>query len=295
MIHDSAFPAMRYSYAVRIFYFLLVTFVGLMVASLAMSLILRGGNTRLAVRLVTVVQDVLLFVFPAVAVSVMVSDNGGRMLCADRLPDLRMAFIALVAITCSIPLMGVIIEWNESLSLPSFLAPIEAWMRRAENAAQKQVEILFGGTSLGDLTVSMLIVAVLAGVSEELFFRGAMQRILSSGPLGPHAAIWLTAVLFSTFHMQFYGFFPRLLLGAFFGYLLYWSGSIWLPALVHAYNNGVVVYASWRSRVMPDGHDVDVSSWGSDSWMLILFSAILTGVAIYILNNITKSRNSVTH
>jgi len=290
----STYPEMRYSYAVRIFYFLLITFAGLMIALVAMALILNDGYATLNLRLATVAQDVLLFIFPAVAVSVVVSANGGRMLCVDRLPDLSVAFIALLALACSIPLMNVIVEWNESMSLPSALAPVEAWMRQAEEAAQGQVVILLGGTSWGDLTVSLLIVAVLAGVSEELFFRGAMQRILSSGPLGPHAAIWLTAVLFSVFHMQFFGFFPRMLLGAFFGYLLYWSGSVWLPALVHAVNNGLVVYSSWLSRAMPGSEGMDVNSWGADSWVFTFFSVILTGVAIYILNNITKSQNSVT-
>lgn len=287
-------PIMRYSYAVRIFYFLLITFVGLMVALVAMALILGDGSTTLSLRFATVAQDVLLFVFPAVGAAVMLSDNGGRMLCADRLPSMLMTFVAIVALTCSVPVMNMIEEWNESMSLPSVLAPLESWMRQAEDAAQQQVTMLLGGTSYGDLAVSLLIVGVLAGVSEELFFRGAMQRILSSGPIGPHAAIWLTAVLFSVFHMQFYGFIPRMLLGAFFGYLLYWSGSVWLPALVHALNNASVVYSSWYLRSGGSDGRFDVNTWGADSWVMILLSVILTCVAICVLKNISESRNSVT-
>lgn len=294
MIHNPAFPTMRHSYAVRIFYFLLITFVGLLVALVAMALILNGGYTTLTLRLGTVAQDVLLFIFPAIAVSVVVSDNGGRLLCADRMPAPAVWLMAVVTLACSVPFMNTVVMWNESMHLPQVLAPVEAWMRQAEDAAQGQVKILLGGTSWGDLTVSLLIVGVLAGVSEELFFRGAMQRILSSGPLGPHAAIWLTAVLFSVFHMQFFGFFPRLLLGAFFGYLLYWSGSVWLPAFVHAVNNGVVVYTSWRERAMPVEDGVDVNTFGADSWIFVILSIVLTAVSLFILNNIIKSRNSVT-
>lgn len=294
MIHNPAFPGMRYSYAVRIFYFLLITFVGLLVALVAMALILNDGYTTLTLRLGTVAQDVLLFIFPAIAVSVIVSDNGGRLLCADRMPDPLVILMAIVVLTCSVPAMNTVVMWNESMHLPSVLAPVEEWMRQAEDAAQGQVKILLGGTSWGDLTVSLLIVGVLAGVSEELFFRGAMQRVLSSGPLGPHAAIWLTAVLFSVFHMQFFGFFPRLLLGALFGYLLYWSGSVWLPAFVHAVNNGVVVYTSWRERAMPAEDVVDINTLGVDSWVFVVLSVILTAVSLYVLNNIIKSRNSVT-
>lgn len=287
-------PGMRHSYVMRIFLFLLVTFAGLLVAMVAMAFILKGGFTTLSLRLGTVAQDLLLFIFPAVAVAVMVSADGARLLCADRLPGRLEWCVALVALMCSMPAMNAVVSWNESLSLPSALAPVEAWMRQAEEAAQGQVRLLLGGTSVADLIVSILIVGVLAGVSEELFFRGAMQRILSSGPLGPHAAIWITAVLFSVFHMQFFGFFPRMLLGAFFGYLLYWSGSVWLPAIVHAFNNGMVVYASWRMRVKAPGEVTDINSWGADSWWLILLSVVLTAIVIYVLKNTINSRNSVT-
>ena len=53
--------------------------------------------------------------------------------------------------------------------------------------------------------------------------------------------IWTAAILFSAFHLQFYGFFPRMLLGAYFGYLLYWSHSIWLPIFAHFINNAIAV------------------------------------------------------
>lgn len=287
-------PIMRYSYAVRIFYFLLITFVGLMVALVAMALILGDGSTTLRLRLATVAQDVLLFVFPAVGAAVLLSDNGGRLLCVDTLPSRWLIVAAFMTLVFSIPAMNMIVEWNESMSLPSALAPLEAWMRQAEDAAQQQVTILLGGTSYGDLIVNALIVAVLAGVSEELFFRGAMQRILSSGPLGPHTAIWVTAILFSVFHMQFYGFIPRMLLGAFFGYLLYWSRSVWLPAMIHSLNNWSVVYASWHSRRSVGEDVLDINRWGADSWVTVVISLVLTAVMIYVLKNISESRNSVT-
>ena len=43
--------------------------------------------------------------------------------------------------------------------------------------------------------------------------------------------------------MQFYGFVPRMLLGVLFGYLLVWSGSLWLPVIAHLLNNGIAVIA----------------------------------------------------
>lgn len=83
---QGSLPGMLHSYVMRIFLLLLVTFVGLIVAMIAMTLILKGGFTTLSLRIATVAQDLLVFIFPAVVVSVLVSDDGGRLLCADLLP-----------------------------------------------------------------------------------------------------------------------------------------------------------------------------------------------------------------
>ncbi|MDE6393822.1 MAG: CPBP family intramembrane metalloprotease [Duncaniella sp.] len=285
---------MRFSFSLRIFYFLLITFVGLMLALLVMTLIMHGGNGTVQMRIATVAQDVLLFIVPAIATSVLVSYDGGRMLCVDRMPVALVLLMALVVYVCGIPAMNALVAWNESLTLPASLAPLEEAMRQSEDAAKEAVEILFGGTSWGDLIVCLLIVGVLAGVSEELFFRGAMQRLLSSGRMGPHAAIWVTAVLFSVFHMQFFGFFPRLILGAFFGYLLYWSGSVWLPAMIHVLNNSLVVWTTWYSRRVPDVNTVDIDKIGADSMLMIVVSVVLVTGALVLLKDITKKQNCVT-
>ncbi len=287
-------PILRYTYALRIFYFLLITFAALMVAAVAMTAIMGGGMSTMTLRLATVAQDVLLFIVPAIVTACVVSPIPARLLCIDRVPDVKSVLVAVAALAFAMPAMNVLVEWNESMTLPESLAGVEAWMRQTETAAQEQVALMLGGTSVADLMVSMLIIAVLAGVSEELFFRGAMQRLFMSGRMNHHAAIWLTAFLFSLFHMQFFGFFPRLMLGAFFGYLLYWSGSVWLPALIHVVNNASVVYVMWKSQASPDsGADV-INTLGIDSAWMVVASIVLTAAAIYLLKNISENRNSVT-
>lgn len=287
-------PSLRYSYLIRIFYFLLITFVSLIITVVTMSSIIRGGHTTALVRIATVVQDVALFILPAIITAVIVSPLPARLLCIDRKPSASITILAFVALMCSIPAMNMIVEWNENITLPQSLGALEGWMRKSEETARAQVEILLGGASVADLIINILIVGVLAGFSEEIFFRGALQRLLSSGSINYHAAIWLTAFLFSAFHIQFFGFFPRLLLGAFFGYLLYWSGSILLTALMHAINNSIVVYSMWQSNISPEVNDTDINSWGSDSIIIVMSSILLTSVAIYLLKNINKTRNGVT-
>jgi len=95
--------------------------------------------------------------------------------------------------------------------------------------------------SVGNLLLNLLLIAALPAIGEEFFFRGALHDIFKRLFRNDHVAVWVGALLFSAGHVQFYGFFPRLLLGAFFGYLLVRTKNIWVSVLAHFANNAAVV------------------------------------------------------
>jgi membrane protease YdiL (CAAX protease family) len=99
--------------------------------------------------------------------------------------------------------------------------------------------------SIPVLLINLLMLAIIPAVGEEFIFRGCLQKIFGRWIGNYHIAIWITAIIFSGIHFQFYGFMPRMLLGALFGYLLVWSGSLWLPILAHFMNNGVAVVTAY--------------------------------------------------
>ena len=101
---------------------------------------------------------------------------------------------------------------------------------------------------LGLLNKQMELPAFMAPI-EEFLFRGALQRVIGKWTSNPHTIIWVAAILFSAFHLQFYGFLPRMILGAYFGYLLYWSKSIWIPVFAHFVNNAFAVIGMSDSRL----------------------------------------------
>lgn len=285
-----------YTYPLRLLLFFIITFLCLLVGAICVGAITHGGVTTLTLRVATVIQDMMLFVLPSVFIAMKVADRPASLLAVDRWFSARMLILAILAMVLSIPFMNALVVWNEGIVLPDSLSGLELWLKRNEESAQDSVKVLLGGDSIGDLVVSMLIVSVLAAFSEELFFRGAMQRLMASGPLSPHAAIWLTAFIFSAFHMQFYGFFPRLLLGAYFGYLLWWTHSVWVPVIIHMVNNGIVVYMMWCDRVSekPDNGVADTCNMQLDSPWLIIFSLVLTAAVVYAIykesvkNNLEK-------
>lgn len=218
-----------------------------------------------ALRIATLLQQILVFIVPAIATAMVSTRLPARLLAVDRLPDLRGTLAAIIVFLCSIPVMNLIVEWNQNWHLPESMAAMEGFFRQMEDSQQAASDMLTNSGSVGALIVTLLIVALMAGFSEELFFRGALQRILSVTRLNIHIAVWLSAFIFSAMHFQLFGFVPRLLLGAFFGYLLVWSGSLWLPILLHILNNSLVVISQYMMSGTPSESDpASLAQIGSD-------------------------------
>lgn len=136
-----------------------------------------------------------------------------------------------------IPIVGLVATLNEMIHLPDFMDGFSAWMAEMEAQRYSIFENIIGGSGVGVLLLNILICAVLPAVCEEFFFRGTLQPIFRNWFHNKHVAVWVTAIIFSAIHMQFSGFFARLLLGAYLGYLFVWSGSLWLPILAHLLHN----------------------------------------------------------
>ena len=254
-------------------------------------LVSKIPNQTGALRIGAVVQDLLVFIIPAIATAMVSTRLPARLLMVDNKPTLNLTLTTLVVMLVSVPAMNMLVNWNESIELLESMSAIAAQMKAMEDAAQQSVEILMGGTSIGSLIISILIIGIMAGFSEELFFRGALQRLISFST-NAHVAIWTTAFIFSAFHLQFFGFFPRILLGAFFGYLLYWSGSLWLPIAAHVFNNSLVAIVQWMRQRHMIGVDLDkVGANTADTPDMILFitSLVLTIIGITILYRISQS------
>jgi len=195
------------------------------------------------------------------------------------LPKPMQVVFAILSLVVAIPLINFLVNWNEGMHLPAFLNDIETWMRTSEDAAAKVTEKLLSGTAWIDLISNLVIIALMAGIGEELFFRGLLQRMFTDLIKGnkdvvskkrlawsKHAAIWVIAFIFSAIHLQFYGFIPRMLLGVWFGYLLLWTGSIWIPIIAHFTNNALSTIFSFAENrgllsVNPDIIGVKETSW----------------------------------
>lgn len=274
----------------RLFILLACLVIGMVISSTITMFV--GIDSAKKVRILTVIQDMFAFILPAVATAMLSSRLPARFLSIEKGFNIWAFILAAVLLVVSMPLQNAIIHWNESIALPESMSSLERWMMASEETARTTINMMMGGTTIGDLVMGILIVGILAAIGEELFFRGALQRILQGNKANAHAAIWIAAIIFSAFHFQFYGFVPRLLLGALFGYLVWWSGSLWLPIAVHALNNSIVVASEWHARCTDSENFTE--TLGTDSFAAVTVSALLTVATLILIRRVTRKASQPT-
>ncbi len=177
--------------------------------------------------------------------------------------------------------MSPVVEWNSQVHFPSFMNDFETWAREKEEMATKLTETLTQFKSVGQMLIALLVIAILPGIGEELVFRGLIQRELWRSTQNIHVAIWTSAFLFSAIHLQFFGFFPRLFLGALFGYLYYWSNNLLVPMFAHFFNNGFAVVTVYLNQ--QNVTNLDVEDTTSAPWPYVAVAFVATVGLLYFV------------
>lgn len=201
-------------------------------------------------------------------------------------PVMLTAFVVVIFMVVN----SVFIEWNAGIHFPDFARSFENWAREREDVATELTRFLTNFDSQGELLLALVVIAVLPAVGEEIVFRGLIQNELFRGTRNIHVSIWFAAVLFSTIHFQFFGFIPRLLLGALFGYLYYWSGNLMLAIIAHFVNNAVSVIALYLYQ--KGSFTFDVESPESAPPTMVVTSALLTGGLLYYFYKYYQDRKT---
>jgi len=174
---------------------------------------------------------------------------------------------------------SVFIDWNAHLSFPESMKGFEAWARTYEDRAEELTKYMTQFSSFGEFLLAFVIIAILPAFGEELVFRGMLQPQLFRATKNIHVAIWMTAILFSAFHLQFFGFVPRVLLGALFGYLYYWSGNLLMPMFAHFVNNGFSVLMLYLNQ--KGVTDMDMESTETAPWFAVIIFTLIAGAMLY--------------
>lgn len=241
-------------------------------------------ETITAIKILHIVGQLFLFVLtPLLFLAIIKHPKPFHYLFLDRVPKLKHIFLGMAIILLSFP-VALLIYWiNKQLPLPASLLEME-------EGTTEMIKHFIKADNIGMLMLNLFAIAFLPALGEELLFRGTVQRIFGRRFRSAHFAVWASAFLFSAFHMQFAGFFPRLLLGGLLGYLMYWSASLWIPIIAHFVYNGFQVagaYFSQKRGIEIDPDSLNYLPSGSSAVALVL----LAGLCYYMY---TSSREEQT-
>lgn len=247
------------------------------------------GIEALSLKVLQVIQAIGLFIVPYVIYRWMLDLPGFRL--GMRIDHWGFAVAFAIIMMVSLPLINFLAEWNAGLSLPDSLASAQEWIQEREDEVTALLEVFLVMENPWHLISNLVLIALIPAISEEVFFRGTVQPIFQRMFINHHIAIWVTAFLFSFFHMQFLGFFPRMLLGAVFGYAAYWSGSLMLPMIGHFVNNGLAVLITYFIGLESLSAETETIGANEGEWIFAITSAaLLLGGMLFLRKNLPKEQ-----
>jgi len=198
-----------------------------------------------------IIQSIFLFLVPALIAAWLFSENLPKYLKADKKPGTLTLLLVMLTLIVAIPFLNWLALLNSEMVLPHWMHSWEVRIKALEDTAARLTGLFLARGDGFTLALNLFMIAVLPALGEEFLFRGVLQKLLTEWTKNKQVGIWIAAFAFSFVHFQFYGFLPRFLLGAYFGYLLVWSSSIWVPVAGHFINNGVaVLYYHFATKPM---------------------------------------------
>jgi membrane protease YdiL (CAAX protease family) len=223
-------------------------------------------------------QSILTFIGGGWLYAYLISKEPLRYLGLDSMKNPWLYVIATISMFTIIPLVNITALWNDGIQLPASLQALEEFMRSLENAANDITIKMMQGEGIGSIVIALVVMALIPAIGEELLFRGGLQKGLENKTGNAHLAVWVTAFVFSFIHFQFYGFIPRLILGAALGYFYVYSKSLWIPIWAHFVNNATSVLSYKLLYQYSD--ETNLSTMGAPTG---LEHTIMVGLALFSL------------
>ncbi|HCD67363.1 MAG TPA: hypothetical protein DEQ56_02695 [Bacteroidetes bacterium] len=188
------------------------------------------------------------------------------------------------------PLMSSLLELNMAIDLSKW-PDLKNWIDTQDSASNQTYEAMVGNRGFFSFITSLVFMALIPAIAEEIFFRGFLMNIFNGIFKNMHVSILVTALLFSVIHFQLLKVIPMFFLATVFGYAVYWTGSLWASIIAHFVNNAIAVimlyfYAEGDyGKVLEQGESLPLTA-------TVLMAVIVVTIFVYIQKNSnTKTQN----
>ncbi len=243
---------------------------GVGLADIAGSTDFEDPSVMSALKFTQTMNAIGLFLVPGLVYARLMGRSLLKMYGLSKDINWRLTILIAVLVFIALPLENYLGSLNHAIPFPEALSGLKESLLAMEKTAEETTMAFLRMDGPGDLMLSLFIMALLPAVGEELLFRGVIQKIFHEQTGRHHVAIWITAAIFSAIHMQFFGFLPRLVMGAALGYLFYWSGSLLYPMLAHFLNNAIAVSLAYYIGI--DEIPENIENAGADQPLVFAIS-----------------------
>lgn len=223
-----------------------------------------------AIKVVQAVSTLFGFFLPAVAYAFISFRNGWTALGFGNKIVWKLLGISILIILCSGPLIDVVTTINKSIPISP---GAKAFFDKMEKAYEDQVKVIAEVKTVSQYLLSLVMIALLPAVFEEVLFRGGMQNLLHRWWKNPWVAIIVTSIIFSAIHGSWYGFLPRIVLGVLLGAIFYTTQNIWYSIILHFVNNAAAV--TYMYYLTSKGKPVSIAAETTFPWWAGIISLAL--------------------
>lgn len=235
-------------------------------------------------RAVQILSSIGTFIIPAMLFPKAIARVPVKFLMIKQPNKIYPFLLGILAIIICTPAISYVYEWNKSIHFPVTMVELEQKLRLWEQNAENIFDAFIFTNSINELIYNTLVIAIIPAIAEEFFFRGCLQNFIRMVFQNTHISILLAAIIFSGFHGQFFGFFPRVLLGVILGYIFVYSGNIWVSVATHFANNFLALLFEFLYQHYPQY--TIFSKEYQFTWYAAVLSVVLTTLALYRLSSI---------
>ena len=199
------------------------------------------------------------------------------------LPSIVGATILIMVVK---PLVAFLSNFNRSIDL-SAMGEIGESLIETSKMLSEKIALVTKSNTTEELILNIIIIALIPAIAEEFFFRGIIQQIIIRNTKSYHFAIWTTALIFGSIHLNITSIIPLTFLGAILGYIFYFSENIWIAILAHFINN-----ANMLLFVHKYGSEIINAESPSIEIAPVFISLAMTVAVMYFMYTIRLFRHS---
>lgn len=204
-------------------------------------------------------------------------------------PSIKPVLVSVIAVISLEQVLQVFLAFQEKIPFPR---EVRQLMEQFKEMFDELYKYLLSSSTTLELIFVVIIIAVIPSLTEELLFRGLIQRSFER-TTNPMRAAVVTGIIFGAYHFNPFSFIPLIAIGIFLGILTARTGSIWTSVIAHFVNNFLACLAVYFHL---DDDYVGFGEAGSMSNGMLLFVFWFFGlifiISVLYLFKITAAKST---